>query len=204
MKRRLLAFALLSFTGIAFAEDPESIETPDYKVAAQDGEFEVRAYPAMKVVRTAMKPEQGGRNVGFWQLFNYIQGGNVSAKKIAMTAPVLVEGKRNDGAMSFVLPKEVASDGAPKPSAEAVEVVEIPGGDYAALRFENSMSQEAADAAKASLEKWIQSSGRQIAEGAEAFFAYYDPPWTPEEKKRNEVLIRLAPAAAAAADEKAE
>lgn len=50
-------------------------ETPDYKVLAQDGKFEVREYPTLTLVRTA------SGDGDFMRLFRYISGGNEAEQK---------------------------------------------------------------------------------------------------------------------------
>jgi hypothetical protein len=91
--------------------------------------------------------------------------------------------------MNFVLPKAVAEQGAPTPSREGVTLKTYPGGTMAALRFHGYRDQEAVKNAEAKLREWVAAQEMQ-AEGT-AMFAYYDPPWTPEFLRRNEVLIRM-------------
>ncbi len=167
-------------------------ESPRYKVESKQDGFEVRRYPAMKVVSTKMDPaaDRGQRDSRFMRLFRYIDKGNAAGQKIAMTTPVFMEAGGEGGAMSFVLPEGVAEAGAPEPGSEQVYLAEIEGGRYAALRFRGSRSTEAERKAAARLRTALEKAGLKGDTGA-PIFAYYDPPWTPRALRRNEVLIRL-------------
>lgn len=167
-------------------------ETPDYKVVSKPDGFEIREYPAMAVASTKMdarasKQQQDER---FMRLFRYIDKGNAEGQKIAMTTPVFMETGGAEGAMSFVIPKEVTDSGAPAPNSDDVYLSTIPGGQFAALRFRGARSGEAEAKAVAKLEQRMAKAGVQAA-GGDPLFAYYDPPWTPKALRRNEVLIRL-------------
>ena len=45
------------------------LETAPYSVAYQDGNFEIRDYPSLRLVETKMND---GDNYGFFRLFNFI------------------------------------------------------------------------------------------------------------------------------------
>ena len=165
-------------------------ESPKYDVLQTDGKFELRTYAAIPIVRT----ETGaGADDRFMRLFRYIDRGNSSKKKIAMTTPVFMEGDR-DGAMSFVIPSEIAANGAPRPTDAGVRLGSMDAGKFAVLRFKKKGSQTDGQAAQKATERliaWISNQGLETAKGAEPILAYFDPPWTPAALRRNEVLIRL-------------
>ena len=171
-----------------------AIEEPPYKVLQKSERFEVRQYESLPLVSTPMGGMRGdGRS--FMRLFGYISGNNEGRKKIAMTAPVFMEGDGTDeggaaGRMSFLIPAEVAEAGSPEPGGKQVSLHTMASGRFAVLRFSGHREEAKRLAAVRSLRGWVKENGWE-AEG-EPFFAYYDPPGTPEDKRRNEVWLRLA------------
>ena len=166
-------------------------EGPEYDVVSKSGKFEIRRYAGMVGASTAMANRSGQRNNGFGRLFQYITGANETEEKIAMTSPVFVEtdNQANEEAMIFVMPKKTVSGGVPKPTSQAVEVKRMSGGEFAVLRFKGSNSKEAQKGALERLRELIGEQGLR-AQG-EPVYAYYDPPWTPEFLRRNEVMLRV-------------
>jgi hypothetical protein len=172
-----------------------AIEKPDYETLQKTGDFEVRKYQAIKVVSAPME-DMGKRDDSFRKLFNYISGKNEAKQKIAMTSPVFMEdgeknGAASTGKMSFMLPAKIAEKGAPEPDGEGLAITEIAGGTFAVLRFKGWDREENRNKAAAELAKLI--AGQKLKPAGSTFFAFYDPPWTPEMMRRNEVWQRLAP-----------
>lgn len=98
-------FALLTGTGLGLAalvaactSSRTSYESAAYTVLRSSQGFEVRDYPELKVVATAMDPDKQERDDRFMRLFRYIDGNNASSQKVAMTTPVFMTGKRPLGA----------------------------------------------------------------------------------------------------------
>ena len=162
-------------------------ESPDYNVSKKDGKFEIREYAAMTVATAKMDGRDKDNGNGFNKLFKYISGKNDANQKIAMTTPVFIDEQQDE--MQFILPKKVAEKGAPAAEGTPVKIKSMKGGKFAALRFQGYRSESAADEAASELRAWMDKNG--LASVGEPFFAYYDPPWTPEKLRRNEVLIRL-------------
>ncbi len=162
-------------------------ESPDYKVSQSDGKFQVREYGEMVVATATMdgKGKDDGR--GFNKLFGYISGKNEADQKIAMTTPVLID--RQEDTMRFILPRKVAEKGAPGAAGTGVKIEMLEGGKFAAVRFKGYRSDKAAQQAAADLLAWAKKNG--LTTEGEPVFAFYDPPFTPEAMRRNEVLIRL-------------
>ena len=195
--------AILSIGGVLmFSRSTRAAyESADYTVVESDGNFEVREYPDLILVATATQMDAQGRDGSFMKLFRYISGANESEQKIAMTTPVFME---NDQAgsqvqMGFVMPKNVAAEGAPGPSGEGVAVRKRTGGRFAVLRFSGRLDANLAKKSEAKLRDWMESKGLDAARadaedpnrsgGVEA--AAYDPPFIPGPLRRNEILIRL-------------
>jgi len=154
-----------------------------YRVVRSDGAFEVREYPTLTIVETAMR----GSDDSFMRLFRYIDGQNVASQKIPMTTPVYMK----DGKMAFVMPDKMAADKVPQPSNQQVAVGSIPAGKFAVMRFSGSRNQENETDALAKLNAWLQREKQTVT--GDPIFGYFDPPWTPPFARRNEVMLRLAP-----------
>jgi DNA gyrase inhibitor GyrI len=137
--------------------------------------------------------DMGKRDDSFRSLFRYISGENEDKKKISMTSPVFMEdgeGKK-EGRMSFMIPAKVSAKGAPAPNAEDVSVSEIGGGTFAVLRFKGWRDEAKQEKASEDLAKLVSES--KLKPIGKPFFAFYDPPWTPELLRRNEVWQRVRP-----------
>ncbi|MEX1119229.1 MAG: heme-binding protein [Terrimicrobiaceae bacterium] len=190
-KKLLILPALVLVGGGAFfmASSRAAYETARYDVLSTQGDMELRRYAPMVLATTALGPED--RDNGFGRLFRFISGANEAKQKIAMTTPVFMpsSAKGEIQTMQFVLPADVGTSGAPKPTASNVTLESRPGGVFAALRFRGYGSREKQQKALETLLAWIKTSGRSTK--GDPIFAYYDPPWTPEFLRRNEVLIEV-------------
>lgn len=166
-------------------------ESAEYKVIETDGSIEIREYPDLMLAATDSKMDSQGRDGSFMRLFQYISGANEAEQKIAMTTPVFMEGDLGESevSMGFVMPKEVAAQGAPNPKGEGVKLRERKGGRFAVIRFSGRLDAKLAKEQESKLRGWIESRGLDGEDSAEA--AGYDPPFTPAALRRNEILIRL-------------
>ena len=171
-------------------------ESAEYKVVESDGKFEVREYPDLMLAATKTKLEAQGRDGSFMKLFRYISGANENQQKISMTTPVFMDGKDAGSSvqMGFVMPKDVAAQGVPKPTGEQVDVRKRAGGRFAVVRFSGQLNSKSAKESEAKLRAWMNSKGLvadESTQGSGVETAGYDPPFTPGPLRRNEVLIRL-------------
>lgn len=197
MKKRKLAYLCVVIVfGVAssFAWNltaRAAYESAPYTVVESDGPFELRDYPELMLASTDMRPDSKGNDGSFMRLFRYISGENEADQKVAMTTPVFMEDAQDEssGRMGFVIPKEVAQEGIPKPVAAAVQVRKRAGGRFAVIRFKGRMDAKSTAEAEKRLRSWAASKGLSCHDEAES--AGYDPPWTPGPFRRNEVLIRL-------------
>lgn len=168
-----------------------AIEKPDYESVKKDGDFEIRKYDAIKVVSAPMD-DMEKRDQSFRKLFKYISGENEEKKKIAMTSPVFMsDDKDPKGQMSFMLPAEIAEKGAPSPDAEGVTLNTIESGTFAVLGFKGWNKAEQREKASELLAELVGKE--KLKPIGKQFFAFYDPPWTPEFLRQNEVWQRVQP-----------
>jgi DNA gyrase inhibitor GyrI len=88
-----------------------------------------------------------------------------------------------------VVPAAVAQAGAPEAKSPDVVIETRPAQRCATYRFTGERSAKSESEAKAKLEAWMKEKGLKAA--GSVFFAYYDPPFTPANLRRNEVLIPI-------------
>jgi hypothetical protein len=184
--------ALLLSLGCALTR--AGYETAPYTVVRTEPPYEIRDYPALPVVSTSMDPAARGRDGSFGRLFRYIDGGNAPAQNIAMTTPVFMAGHgQSKGTMSFVLPAEVASTGAPAPVDDGVQLAALPARRVAVVRFSGTLDEPRIEAELARLRAWMAAQPLPLESAGEPLVAGYDPPFTPPPLRRNEVLLPLVP-----------
>ena len=174
---------------------------PEFTTISKEAPFELRSYPKLVVVKTAMND---GTRGGFGRLFDYISGANGGKRKIAMTAPVLETEKGTEIAMTapvlrnqagagqemaFILPKEFTAETAPVPTDPAVKLDVIAPRSVAVISFSGVARDDDVAEARRKLEAWIAAKGLTATGPAE--LAQYNPPWTIPAMRRNEVLIPI-------------
>jgi DNA gyrase inhibitor GyrI len=187
----LVSIAILALcTSVYMISTNTSYESADYRVISKDGDFEVREYKPMLLVSTTMKGSELRNNSAFQRLFGYISGSNEDSQKIAMTAPVFSSNDSEVYRMSFLIPKDVAENGAPQPTDDKVKIEPMEGGRFAAYRYSGYSNPERIEEAKQKLAEWVEK--QKLKTIGEMLSAGYDPPYTPADRRRNEVLVRLA------------
>jgi len=182
-------------------------EEPPHRVIARLGEVEIREYAPRLVAETEVDAdENAARNEGFRRLAGYIFGANRGERRIAMTAPVAQEPSRiamtapvaqdpvaEGFRIRFFLPVGLTADTAPEPNDPRVRVTTLPAETFAVLRFTGSTDPAAVARNASSLRAMLAGSRWEAVGEATAWF--YDPPWTLPPLRRNEVAIRVIPAA---------
>ena len=201
-----LAAALLSAGCSVFGG--RSAPEPAHDTVISEPPFEIRAYPALTVARTAAGGDRDAAvRTGFSRLFDYISGANAPAEDIAMTAPVITEpeGEGAEIAMTapvlteeeagrwqvmFVLPDGMSAETAPRPTDPSVEIATIPARRVAVVTFSGIL--DAGDIARnrARLTDWLATRDERPAGPWQA--AGYNPPWTLPWLRRNEVMVPVA------------
>jgi hypothetical protein len=201
--RNVTAVATLVLTGACSVLGGPAAPEPSYTVVRAEDPFEIRDYPELVIVSTAMTADSGA---AFGKLFDYISGANQGSRKISMTAPVLqarkgdkvemtapvIQGRIGDAEsrrMAFVLPENFTVETAPLPIDPSVSLSTIPPRRIAVVRFSGRLSDEAAEAQRVKLTGWM--SEQQIEAVGPAESAGYNPPWTLPPLRRNEVFIPI-------------
>jgi len=214
MKILLIIIGVLVLLGVAgmavFVFVVQNVETPSYTVVEQDGDFELRDYPALVVAEVARTGARGeALSAGFGPLARYIfakerAGGRIamtapveqqradtlaSGDRIAMTAPVTQSRTDDAGgwAVRFIMPAEYDLDELPAPGNADVVLKRVPSRRNAAVRFSGRANDELIAEQEARLLAWMTSRGLEAA--AAPVYAYYNDPFTPGFLRRNEVIV---------------
>jgi SOUL heme-binding protein len=181
------------------------VEEPKYAVVETSGPFEIRDYPPLIVAEATVKgPRTVAINEGFRVIANYIFGNNISAEKVAMTAPVtqqasekvamtapVTQQAEGDGwTVRFIMPSQYSLETLPKPKSPAVTLKKIESQRMAVIRFSGSADDKLLSQKTQELETFISAGKRAVL--SPATFAFYDPPWTLGLLRRNEVMIEIA------------
>lgn len=185
----LVSIAIVGLCTTAYMFSRNGYETAKYDVVTKDGNFEVREYQPMLLVSTTMKNDGSQNGTPFGRLFRYITGSNENEQKISMTSPVFSSRENGAYTMSFLIPKDVANSGAPKPTGKGVKIESMDGGKFAVYRYSGYQTGRKIMEAEQKLAKWVKEQNLKTV--GEMISAGYDPPYTPSSVRRNEVLIRL-------------
>jgi len=112
-----------------------------------------------------------------------------SSRKIAMTAPVMVENKDNRWRVHFVMPAEYTLNSLPIPNDPRVSLREIAEQKTAVILFSGLAGEDKVKDKTATLLDWIKSRGLEATSTPQ--LARYNPPWTLPFLRRNEILINI-------------
>ncbi len=180
-----------------------SVEEPKSATVLQDGDFQLRDYPALTVAEVRVPGGQwGAANRGFRLLANYIFGGNARGQKIEMTAPVvqqriepdrLPRSERRDGEawiVRFIMPAGFTPQSLPPPKDEQVQLISLPPERVALVRFSGWALPFIVRGETRRLETWMGK--RALHPLGPPSLAQYDPPWTIWFLRRNEVMVPVA------------
>ncbi|WOI53728.1 heme-binding protein [Parvularcula sp. LCG005] len=179
----------------------EENESPAYTVVLNDGEFEVRDYPAMLVAEVTCEGERGSAETdGFKKLFAFIEGKQREGGEISMTTPVFhlphyasitepALDRRGRTTVRFMMPSHFTRNTLPKPESDDIRIVEIAPARMASHQFTGVADDETVAKKTAALHAWLKGQG--LTDAGQVQFAIYDPPFTPPPARRNEILVPL-------------
>ncbi len=198
LKTLLIILAALGLLAVAallvFVYVIQNVEQPEYALLEQDGDFELRDYPALTVAEVRRVGGRGDAlSAGFGPLARYIFAKEREGEKVAMTAPVIqragAEADR-DWTVGFIMPKAAVEAGLPDPANADVRLTELPPRRVASVRFSGRTTDARTAAQRERLEAWIDARG--LRRLAAPIYAYYNDPFTPGPLRRNEVLYDVA------------
>ena len=184
-----VSIVLLILSQFFMAYQSNKIETPKYTVLKSYDDFELRQYGSMILAQTVMQSAsyENTSSQGFRTVASYIFGGNDENKKIAMTAPVIME-MGDDTKMSFVMPKEHSMESLPEPSSEEVKILKVSPKKYAVITFPGYANNKKIDKYAKKLLKSIKSEGLETVGNVK--FMGYNAPWQVIGRK-NEIAVEV-------------
>ena len=198
MKKTIIS---ISFIVYLFFLLPYSItmanEEASYKVVHKNEVYEVRYYSDRLVVQVINKNDSNG----FRKLFNYISGYNTQSQKvkmttpvtestkIAMTVPVTQTEENNKRIMQFYLPSNFTIDTAPIPNDPNVELVTMPEGYFAVIKYSGRATDRRFIKYKEILKEKLIKDGVEIK--SIAIKATYNGPFTLPILRRNEAMFKI-------------
>lgn len=194
-----LAVVLVVGVIVAWWVVVRGVETPEYSVVLQDGDRELRDYPALRVAEVERSGSRGDAvSAGFRPLAGYIFAREREGDSIAMTAPV-TQTPEGEGRwlVRFIMPAKYSLDDLPRPAGEEITLRELDPQRMAAIRFSGRASDSMVEEHERRLREWMTDQGLEAA--GEPVYAYYDDPMTPGVLRRNEILIPVEDAPAEAA-----
>lgn len=181
-----------------------NVEQARYTVAETRGNIELRDYAPMIVAEAEVSGERKEAiQQGFRMIADYIFGNNISAQKvamtapvtqqasekIAMTAPVTQQGGGNSWNVRFVMPANYTLATLPKPKNDAVKLKEISGTRFAAIRFSGMGGDESLKQHTDELNQFLKE--HQLEAVSAPTYAFFNPPWTLPFLRRNEVMVEI-------------
>lgn len=186
-------------------------EQPRYEVLQSYDGFELRRYMPYLVAETVVTGDfQAVGNQAFEILAGYINGKNLKAEAIAMTAPVSqspVTGSGEKIAMtapviqtlqgdvpdtyvfSFVMPTKYTLDTLPRPADARIHLCQIEGRLMAARTYSGTWSTRRYQYNEAALMQALQAEGLRPVDAP--IFARYNSPFTLWFLRRNEVMMEV-------------
>jgi hypothetical protein len=176
-----------------------------YQVVQQGDVFEIRAYASYLVAEvTVPGPAEAASSAGFRLLAGYIFGGNRSATKLPMTAPVtqrptavklamtapVTQAKTEHGYLvQFIMPSGYTLATLPVPDDARVTLREVPAERLAVLRYSGRWTEENHDLRVTELRVALSKAGFRT-EG-EPVLARYNAPYVLPFLRRNEIWLRV-------------
>ena len=160
-------------------------EEAKYDVVKSNEIYEIRKYSD----RLAVQALNTNQNNSFRKLFNYISGDNETNEEIKMTIPVTQMEKKGNMTMQFYLPSKFNKDNVPNPLRPDLEIVNIEGGYYAAIRYSGRITDQNFIKHKNILESELKKDDISIL--SPPIRATYNGPFTLPMLRRNEVMFEI-------------
>ena len=167
------------------------LEKPQYTLVSKKGALEIRTYEPVMLASTSLQGEyRNSIRGGFRTIANYIFGGNQEERKIAMTAPVLVENPNaSQYTMAFVMPTESVEQGLPTPTSKSLRLQTQQWGTVAVWSFGGWATERRLNKEWSRMQKAL--SNAEIQADQYDWIAQYNPPSMPPPFRHNEIWVLL-------------
>ena len=180
---------MLGWMGITYFTET-NIEKPAYRVIEEKSGYEVREYDSFLVASTKTQGDfDQSLSQGFRTLAGYIFGGNKSAEKIKMTAPVIQRKSQDDQTVAFVVPKKYTIDTLPEANDPSIQFEVIEAKRLAALLFSGYANEEDVKSKEKLLLSKLKADG--YTPTGNSIYASYNSPFAFPLMKRHEILIEI-------------
>jgi|AntRauTorckE6833_2_1112554.scaffolds.fasta_scaffold11149_4 effector-binding domain-containing protein len=170
-----------------------NVEQPSYQKLSSEDSVEMRAYPDLVVAEVSVKGKRTDAiKKGFRLLADYIFGNNKANVKIAMTAPVIQEGRESsldEWMVRFVMPSNYRLEDLPQVNNERVRLKIMPGKTYAAITFSGRGSDANLRKHHQKLTEFMRTQNLPLE--SKIIYAFYNPPWTLPFLRRNEIWMEV-------------
>ncbi|MFX0086539.1 MAG: heme-binding protein [Candidatus Hodarchaeota archaeon] len=199
----LIGILIVAWTSLSYFTT-RGIEEPKYILIKKFPEFEIREYSPYIIAYTdVFSSFNGSSTSGFRILANYIFGGNLSSKKIKMTAPVIqeptsekiemtapvIQEKSDSGyQIAFIMPQKYTLSTLPQPIDSRVKIKEVKKEIRAVYTFKGWTTEKKVKSKQNNFIRLLEENNlvyKQIK------LAQYDPPYTPPYMRKNELHATL-------------
>jgi len=200
----LVFMGMIFIAGLMIGPVMSDVETPSYRIVQSQKDIEIRHYEPMIVanVKVAGDRENTLRK-GFQLLADYIFGNNTVVqeismtapvqqqkyKKISMTAPVQQQAMDTSWEVSFVMPSGYNMVTLPRPNNDSVVIEEIPSEKFVVIIFSGVSSNENVEKYERKLMSYVVRNNILVIGTPK--YAFYNPPWTLPQMRRNEIMMKI-------------
>ena len=188
-----------------------AIEEPGYEVLLTTKYYEIRRYEPYLVAEVDVEGDMGkAGNKAFRILAGYIFGNNEPGEKMAMTAPVESQPKREGERMAmtapvlsdtpspersvytyaFVMEEKYTLDTLPAPTDPRIRIQQKPARTVAVHRYSGGWSEGKYRKQESEFLRALATD--RVKTFGEPMFARYNGPFTPWFMRRNEIQIEVA------------
>ena len=200
----LVLIGMILIGGLIIGPVMSDVETPSYRIITSQKDIEIRHYEPMIVANVKIFGDrENALRKGFQLLADYIFGNNTVLQEIAMTAPVQqrkykkismtapVQQQAIDASweVSFVMPSGYNMVTLPRPNNDSIVIEEIPSEKFAVITFSGTSSSENIEKYEKKLMSYIARNNIEVIGTAK--YAFYNPPWTLPQMRRNEVMVKI-------------
>jgi hypothetical protein len=184
--------------GIAYVLREKAAPRPNWRVLVSDGDLQIRAYPALRVLETIVTgPRKEALNNGYRLLAGFATGEDLpmtvpllqdAGNPMASDPPLFDDAMEGGWRVRFILPDKAGPLGS---LPEGISIVEVPARRMGAATFHGTAHDERLQAAEDRLRGWLARHGEECLK-AEPEYAFFNSPMIPPPLRRNEVLLALA------------
>ena len=207
MKDKAMSVVIIVTAFLVLGCVTANIEIPTYEVVSSYEDIEIRRYEPMIIAEVEVGGDRRtASSRGFSLLADYIFGNNTKketsekiamtapvqqqeSQKIAMTAPVQQTPTDRSWKVNFVMPAEYTIDTLPTPNNSRVVLKELPSRTFVVICFSGGNSDGNMRTHEEELMNYIEQNDISIV-GAPVY-AFYDPPFTLNAFRRNEIMLEI-------------